>query len=64
MAHNWIDIEDDLDIINKKIDESMEEMEEDRKDYQEENEDEEIIAPPEEAVVVLDSTEIDNLNTL
>ena len=64
MAHNWIDIEDDLDIINKKIDESMEEMEEDRKDYQEENEDEEIIAPPEEAFVVLDSTEIDNLNTL
>ena len=47
MAHNWIGIEDDLDIINGEIDEAMEEMEDDRKDYQEDNNNEEIPAPQE-----------------
>ena len=46
MALNWIEIEDDLDIINEKIDETMEETEDDHKDYQEENDYEEIFAPP------------------
>ena len=46
MAHNWINIEDDPDIINGGIDEAMEEMEDDHKNSKEDNNDEEILAPP------------------
>ena len=56
MMSNWIIIEYDTDVIDKDIDEAMEEMEADYEKPNMENDDDKIIAPPKEMTTVSYST--------